>query len=63
MGYWDFAPPSWHHAKKPLTRAQIKKLQQAYAKAGIISETVKDLETQEQQKTEKEIDEIMKTLM
>ena len=60
MWYWDFAPPSWHHAKKPLTRAQIKKLQQAYSKAGEISDTVKSLEKEEQEKTQKELDDMMR---
>ncbi len=56
MGYWDFAPPSGHHSKKPLTRSQIKKLQQAYANAGAITEEVKSLEKEEQMKTKNEIE-------
>ncbi len=63
MWYWDFAPPSWHHAKKPLTKAQMKKLQEAYSKVGEISDTVKSLEEKEQAETEKEIDEMMKWLI
>jgi hypothetical protein len=62
MWYWDFAPPSWHHHKKPLTRAQIKKLQEAYSKAGEISDTVKSLEKEEQSKIEKEIEKILNSL-
>jgi hypothetical protein len=56
MWYWDFAPPSWHHAKKPLTRAQIKKLQESYKKAEEISENVRTLEEIEQEKSAKEMD-------
>jgi aerobic-type carbon monoxide dehydrogenase small subunit (CoxS/CutS family) len=59
MGYWDYTPPSGGRPK-PLTKAQIKKLQQAYSKAGEITESVKSLEAEEQEKTEKEIDEMMK---
>ena len=63
MWYWDFTPPSWQHAKKPLTKAEIKKLQQAYERAGEISDTVKRLEEEEQVQTEQEIDEMMRGII
>ncbi len=63
MWYWDFAPPSGHHAKKPLSKKEIKKLQEAYSRAGEISETVKELEEKENEKTEKELEEMMRGLV
>ena len=62
MWYWDYTPSGLQHSKKPLTKWQIKKLQQAYATAGAISESVKSLEEQEQVTTQKEIEEGLKLL-
>lgn len=62
MGYWDYTPSSGGRPK-PLTKAQIKKLQQAYTKASEITESVKSLEMEEQAKTEKEIDEMMRGII
>lgn len=62
MWYWDYIPSGAQHSKKPLTKWQIKKLQQAYATAGAISESVKTLEEQEQEKIQKEIEEGLKLL-
>lgn len=62
MWYWDFAPPSGHHAKKPLTKAQIKKLEQAYKNADKISSEVKELEKQEQEKIRTETEDILKLI-
>jgi hypothetical protein len=60
MWYWDYIPTGGQHSKKPLTKAQIKKLEQAYAKAGTISESVKSLEEKEQETTKKEAEEGLK---
>ncbi len=60
MWEWDYTPSSKQHGTKPLTRSQIKKLQQAYEKAGEISETVKYLEEQEQEKVKDEIENNLK---
>lgn len=62
MWYWDFAPPSWHHAKKPLTKAQIKKLEQAYAQAWAITEEVKTIESSEQEQTKQETEVLLKLI-
>ena len=62
MWYWDFAPPSWHHPKKPLTKAQVRKMQEAYSRADKISDEVKEGEEEEQKKVEWETDEILKLL-
>lgn len=63
MWYWDFAPPSGHHAKKPLTKAQIRKLQEAYKNADKISAEVKEKENIEQTQTEQDIENLMKNLL
>ena len=62
MWYWDYIPSGWQHNKKPLTKWQIKKLQQAYAAAGAISESVKSLEEQEQETTQREVEDGLKLL-
>lgn len=49
-------PSGWQHHKKPLTKAQIKKLEQAYASAGAITESVKTLEKEEQDTVKNEIE-------
>ena len=57
MWYWDYTPSGWQHSKKPLTKSQIKKLQLAYETAGAITESVKTLEEEEQEKIQKEVEE------
>ncbi len=56
MWYWDYIPSWWQHHKKPLTKWQIKKLQEAYANAGAITESVKSLEKEEQKNIKNEIE-------
>ncbi|MBC7498147.1 hypothetical protein H7170_00725 [Candidatus Gracilibacteria bacterium] len=59
MGYGDHLPSGGQHNKKPLTRGQIKKLQQAYATAGEISESVKNIEEKEQETTQREVQDVL----
>ena len=56
MWYWDYIPSGWQHHKKPLTKWQIKKMQEAYANAGAITESVKSLEKEEQINTKNKIE-------
>ena len=56
MWYWDQIPSGWQHHKKPLTKWQIKKLQEAYAKSGAITESVKEQEMEEQIQTKNKIE-------
>ena len=56
MWYWDHIPSGWQHHKKPLTKWQIKKLQEAYANAGAITESVKSLEKKEQIEIKEQIE-------
>lgn len=62
MWYWDHFPASGKYAKKPLTKDQIKKLQESYQKAWEIAEHVQKLEVEEKEKTreihEQKLDEI-----
>jgi hypothetical protein len=62
MGYGDFAPPSWHHPKKPLTKAQLRKMQEAYKNADKVSAEVKQREREEQEKIAWETEEILKLI-
>jgi hypothetical protein len=62
MGYWDYTPSS-HHPKKPLTRAQIRKMQEAYASADAITSKVKDMEGQEQSQTREELERTIQILL
>jgi len=61
MWYWDYTPSS-HHAKKPLSKGQIKKMQEAYNRADEISIKVKKQEIEEQKKIEWETEEMLKFL-
>lgn len=56
MWYGDYIPSGWQHHKKPLTKWQIKKLQEAYANAGAITESVKSLEKKEQIEIKEQIE-------
>lgn len=56
MGYWDFAPPSGHHSKKPLTKRQIQALQKSYEQWDMIVEHVKELEKEELKRAQKRIE-------
>jgi hypothetical protein len=61
MGYWDYTPSS-HHQKKPLTKAQIRKMQEAYSRADQVSAEVKRKEEEEQKRIKEETDDILKFL-
>ena len=62
MWYGDFAPPSGHHAKKPLTKAQIRKMQEAYKNADIITAEVRAIEAKEQTEIVSESDKLLNLL-
>ncbi len=48
MWIGDTMPSGGYHTKKPLTKAQIRKMQEAYMKADKITEEVKKKEVEEQ---------------
>jgi hypothetical protein len=55
-------PSGGYRPKKPLTKAQVRKLQQAYEQAGVITESVKKLESEEQAEVTKSIEEDLNAL-
>lgn len=62
MWYGDYTPSGWGRPK-PLTKAQIRKLQEAYKNADKISAEVKEKEAVEQNQTEQDIENLMKTIL
>jgi hypothetical protein len=61
MWYWDYTPSS-HNPKKPLTKAELKKMEEAYSRADEISAVVKKQEEEEQQISTKETEKMLKFL-
>ena len=47
MGISDTLPSGWYRPKKPLSRAQIRKMQEAYTHADAVTARVKELEKDE----------------
>lgn len=56
MWIGDTMPSGGYYAKKPLTKAQIRKMQEAYMKADKIAEGVKKREVEEQKSIQGVID-------
>jgi hypothetical protein len=63
MWYWDYTPSWAHHSKKPLTKAQMKKLELAYKNADAISESVRSIEKEEQEKWKNDIERELNLLL
>lgn len=61
MWYWDYTPSSWGRPK-PLTKAQLRKIQEAYSHADEISAEVRQKEEEEQRKIEQETKDILNLL-
>lgn len=62
MWYWDHFPSGAHHKKKPLTRRQIAKMKENYAKAEDIIEHVKRLESEHEDTKKDDIKKNLDTL-
>ncbi len=62
MWYWDYFPPSGKYAKKPLTKEQLKKIQENYVKAGQVAEHVQQLEDKHQEKEKKDAEKDLDSL-
>lgn len=56
MWYWDYFPTGGNHHKKPLTKKQLQKIQENYAKADIITKHVQELEAKETEKINEKIE-------
>ncbi len=55
MSYWN-TPPAGGYKKKPLTKQQLKAIQEAYQKGDVIIEEVKKREAQENPDIQKQIE-------
>lgn len=61
MWYWDHSP-SWNYRKKPLTKQQLEKMKENFAKWSQIAEHVQKLEEKEKQNNIKNIEEKLDSL-
>jgi len=59
MWIWDTMPSWGYRPKKPLTKAQIHKLQEAYSRADEITAEVKEKEQEEQRQVEWETEKLL----
>lgn len=62
MWYWDYIPSHGNHQVKPLSKSELKKLQEQYAKADIISEHVRQLEQEEKKKNKDHLEKSLDSL-
>ena len=54
MGYWDSTPSGWGRSK-PLTKVQIRKMQQAFKDADMITTEIRKKEQEEQEQIHQKI--------
>ena len=59
MWYGDYAPSGGNHTKKPLSKKQLKKIQEAYEKVDSIQSYIKEQEEKEKNDTTINLDEIL----
>jgi hypothetical protein len=55
MWFWDYTPSGWGRPK-PLTKGQIRKMQQAFKDADKITMAVREQEKREQERVNKKIE-------
>jgi hypothetical protein len=53
MWYWDYTPSGGNHAKKPFTKAQLRRIQESYHQADKIKTELRKMESNEQEDAEK----------
>ncbi len=61
MWYWDYTPSGWGRPK-PLTKAQIRKAKEAYAKADTINAELRKREQEEQEQMNQKIEDELKMI-
>ena len=61
MWYWDYTP-SWWGRVRPLTKAQIWKIQEAYKKADSVTAEIRAREAEEQKRIDIKIEEDLNLL-
>ncbi len=59
MWIWDTMPSWGYRPKKPLTKAQIRKMQEAYSRADEITAEVEKREQEEQKQVEWETEKLL----
>lgn len=62
MWFWDFTPAS-HSYKKPITKAQLKKMQDNFAKADVISKEIRLKEEEEKKIALNEMDDLLSDII
>lgn len=58
MWFWDYTPAA-HSYKKPITKAQLRKMQESFKNAYEISAKTRELEKEEMKKAQNELDNLM----
>ena len=61
MWFWDFTPAA-HSYKKPVSKKELRKLQENYSKADEISKKARELEENEQKKASQEFDDLLNSI-
>lgn len=61
MWYWDFIPAG-HSYKKPVSKKDLKRMQENYQKADEIVKEVREYEKEEQKKASQEMDDLLDSL-
>ncbi|EKE27498.1 MAG: hypothetical protein ACD_3C00198G0012 [uncultured bacterium (gcode 4)] len=62
MWFWDFSPAS-HAYKKPITKKQLRQLQENYAMADEVSKRARELEAEEQKKASAEMEDMLDDIL
>lgn len=62
MWFWDFTPAS-HSYKKPISKKELKKLQENYAHADEVIKRAREFEEAEQKKANIEIDDMLDDIL
>lgn len=58
MWFWDYTPAA-HSYKKPISKKQLKALQENYKNADAICKKARELEKKEMEKAQSELDDMM----
>ncbi|EKE29891.1 MAG: hypothetical protein ACD_2C00079G0008 [uncultured bacterium (gcode 4)] len=62
MWFWDFTPAA-HSYKKPISKKELRKLQENYAMADEVSKKARELEAEEQKNASAEMDDMLDDIL
>lgn len=62
MWFWDYTPAS-HSYKKPISKKELRKLQENFKNADEISKKARELEKEEMQWAKQELDDMLDDIM